>query len=512
MPPDKSPYDAVVIGGGIAGLSAALHLAERGLRPLVLEADEKFLGGRLAGEESIEMGGGSFPLEHGVHGIWSQYRNLQAMLARHNLRPVLVPAQEENWIYKHGDALSITPVGSYIRRSFFPPPFHYLQLFFRVPFLLALDWRDWFSLFQVWAGLIMAVGVDPFGENQPLTGQTLGDLTRRWSPALKGFFLGLARSGLAARPDEVPLSGFLGFLRFYTLLRRDAWVFSYLPEDGGTSVSEPLGNRVRQLGGEIRLGCRVTRLIAEAGGYRVEWQSPTGSESLPGARVGAVILAVDARSAQHILQNSFPAQSADFFFPRALSNAVVRFWFDTAPYRKAEAGIFSGDFILHNYFWLDRLYNPYRKWARATGGSVLEAHIYGPPEILAQPEAALLAQAAVEVYQAWPALRGHRIGGHIQQNPEAHTLPVVGPADRHLGVVTPWEGLYCAGDWVRDPAPAFFLERAAVTGIKAANAVLAAHSLTPWPLLDYLPPEPLVGWIERMMRKGRRGIRARNKK
>src|SRR5512143_1532523 len=98
--------DVIIIGGGIAGLSAALHLAERGLRPLILEADEKFVGGRLAGGATIQIDGHPFRLEHGVPGIWSQYRNLQAMLARLNLRAVFVPAQEENWIYKTGKFIS----------------------------------------------------------------------------------------------------------------------------------------------------------------------------------------------------------------------------------------------------------------------------------------------------------------------------------------------------------------------------------------------------------------------
>jgi len=49
--------DVIIIGGGIAGLSAGLHLAERGLHPLILEADEKFIGGRLAGSETVQVGG-----------------------------------------------------------------------------------------------------------------------------------------------------------------------------------------------------------------------------------------------------------------------------------------------------------------------------------------------------------------------------------------------------------------------------------------------------------------------
>ncbi len=244
--------EVIILGGGIAGLSAALHLAERGLKPLILEADGKFIGGRLAGGETVQVGGHSFRLEHGVHGIWSQYRNLQAMLARHALRPVYVPAQEENWVYRHGAYLGTAPVGSAIRRSFIPAPFHYLQLFLHSRFLWMLDIRDWASLFNVWSGLIMAVGIDPFGENQPMEGLTLGDMTRKWSPALKAFFLGLARNGLSSHPDEVPISGFISFLRFYTLLRRDAWMFSYLPEDGGTSLCEPLAERIKELGGRVQ--------------------------------------------------------------------------------------------------------------------------------------------------------------------------------------------------------------------------------------------------------------------
>lgn len=491
--------DVMIIGGGIAGLSAGLHLAERGLQPLILEADEKFIGGRLAGGETIQVGSHSFRLEHGMHGVWSQYRNLQAMLARHNLRPVFVPAQEENWIHRDGRFMHMAPVGSAIRRSFIPPPLHYLQLFLRGRFLWMLDIRDWAALFSVWAGLIMAVGIDPFAENQPMEGITLGQMTRKWSPALKSFFLGLARNGLSAHPDSVPISGFIAFLRFYTLLRRDAWMFSYLPDDGGTSICEPLAERIRQLGGRVRLGSRVKRVARDGESWCVTWETVEGEES---ASVKDIILATDSNNAKKILCASFGEQ--ELFFPRALSNAVIRLWFDVKPRPTPEAGIFTGDFTVHNYFWLDRIYNPFRRWARETNGSALELHVYGPPETLAQPDAVLLAQAIRDVQQAWPELRDHRVGQHVQRNPETHTLPAVGPKEKHLGIETPWKNLYCAGDWVRHPAPAFFLERACLTGIETANAVLTGRGLQKWALVEYLPPEPFVAWIEKLMRAGRK--------
>lgn len=351
----------------------------------------------------------------------------------------------------------------------------------------------------------MAVGIDPFAESQPMEGITLGDMTKNWSPALKAFFLGLARNGLSSHPDEVSISGFIAFLRFYTLLRRDAWMFSYLPSDGGTSLCEPLADKVNALGGRIRLGSRVRRVAREDEAWHVTWDTAEGEES---ALAKEIILATDSNNAKKILAASFGESVDELFFPRTLSNAVIRLWFDVKPGKSPEAGIFTGDFTVHNYFWLDQLCDPYRRWARETNGSAIELHVYGPPETLALPDATLLAQAITDVQQAFPELRGHRVGQHLQRNPETHTLPAVGAQDKHLGTVTPWKNLFCAGDWVMHPAPAFFLERACLTGIEAANAVLEARGLKQFALIEYLPAEPFVAWIEKLMRRGRKKMRA----
>ena len=486
--------DVLIIGGGMAGLSAALHLAERGLKPLILEADPRFIGGRLAGGEEVEVKGWRFRLEHGVHGVWSQYRNFQSMLARHHLRPVFTPSQEELWIYRDRYGTRKASVGSAIRYSIFPAPLHYIQLFLRSRFWWMLDLRDISRMFHVWSLLIMSVGIDPFREDQPMEGLTLNDFVKSWTPAIRAFFIGLARNGFSTHAEEIPLSGFLAFLRFYTILRRDAWTFSYLPEDGGTSVIEPLADKVRELGGEILLEKRVSRL--EDG---PTWKAYCDEEAFSAKQI---ILAVDASAASSIIKNSFGENA--LYFPRSLSNAVVRLWFDCTPKPGPESGTFTGDFVMHNFFWLDRIYASYRKWNKETSGSAIEVHIYGPQEILQNADAALLAQVITGLYQAYPELRGHLIHQHIQRNAATHTLPSLGSKDRHLGIETHWTNLFCAGDWVRDPIPSFFLERACATGIKAANAVLKTRGLDEWTLVDYLPPEPFVGWIEKLMVAGRK--------
>jgi isorenieratene synthase len=325
--------------------------------------------------------------------------------------------------------------------------------------------------------------------------------------------IGLTRSGLSGQPDEIPLSGFLAFLRFYTVMRRDTWAFSYMPRDAGTCLIDPMVGRLEALGGKLTLGAKVSCLNQTAEGWRVTWQGNPASQSGGEIMARQVILATDTPNTEKILRGS--PSTAEFAsrleLPHAAETVIARLWFNRMPDHTSEAGIFSGEFTLDNFFWLDQIQEPYIRWRKATGGSAIEAHIYGPPQTLAEPDGVLLAKAISDVQSAFPELRGHRIYNLLQRNPATHTLFGVGPADRHLGIETPWKNLYCCGDWVRHPNPALFLERACVTGIAAANIVLESQGLSSWPLLEYPQPEPLVGWIERLIRSGRRARKLRSR-
>ncbi len=121
-----------------------------------------------------------------------------------------------------------------------------------------------------------------------------------------------------------------------------------------------------------------------------------------------------------------------------------------------------------------------------------ESHIYGPAEVLAQPDEALVEQAVSDMERMYPKLRGKLIHTTFQRNSATHTLFSLGSISEHLGVRTPWPGLFCCGDWVRHRTGALFLERATVTGIEAANAVLEANNLPTFALVPHQKPEPLA--------------------
>ena len=386
------------------------------------------------------------------------------------------------------------------RAASLPPTFLLPQ------FLWMLDIRDWASLFSVWSTLVMAIGIDPFVEDQPLEGLTFGKSLKRWGPALRSLFFGLTRNGLSTDPEKVPLAGFLAFLRFYTVMRRDAWRFDYLPNGSG-EVIEKLSAKINQLGGEIRFRSRVKRVDAARNG---DWITHYEQDGLrESVKASFIIVASDSPAAESIIRNSFPADVGagsprPYFFPHGLAHAVIRLWFDMEPRRHPEAGIFSGDFIMHNFFWLDKIYDSYRKWHDETGGSCIEVHVYGPEEVLKQSDTVLVTNVLTDFYCALPELKGHLIKPHIQRNAATHTLPALGARGTHLGIETPWKNFFCAGDWVRHETPAFFLERACATGIEAANRVLSLCGREVFELQSYPPPEPLAAWIESLIVKGRK--------
>ena len=77
--------DVVVVGGGIAGLGAALALRDRGLAPLVLEA-----GGRVGGRMTTDRVGG-YAIDTGVTLLGNRFTRMRALARRLGLAPAAVP-------------------------------------------------------------------------------------------------------------------------------------------------------------------------------------------------------------------------------------------------------------------------------------------------------------------------------------------------------------------------------------------------------------------------------------
>ena len=483
-------FPVVIVGGGLAGLTAAVHLAAKGIPPLILEADSLWLGGRLSGGEpdEFEYAGKKwqFMPDHGVHAVWGGYVNMRATLAQFT-ETQLVESSGEEWINRWGNEVRAVEAGTAIRSSWLPAPFHYLQLLLRRRFWTTITPLDFLSFPGFLFSLLWTVGFDPFKEQSVLDGLTMEDYFQLWTPNLKTTFVGLGANLLAASPDDISLTSFIAALRFYTVLRRDSWHMQNFTDNSHKTIIQPLLNAVESDGGKLLEGKTVTQLEQIESGWRVIFTDTTGR--IQSVYTDHVILATNPTSAERILSASpdVADEVKNIDFPRTVGNLTIRLWFSKSPREGAASGMFTGDFLPDNFFWLHRLYDEFKDWHSIAGGSVIEVHIYGSSQIMGQPDNNLMIESVVEVQRAFPELRGSFVHGVVRRNSFNHTVLRI-PNNHSLWVETPWERLYACGDWIGYDTPSLWMERATVTGIAAANYVLKSLGKATCTVLS--PPKP----------------------
>lgn len=505
---DQDLFPVVVIGGGLAGLTAALHLAARNVPPLLLEADTEWPGGCIAGgpPDRFEHDGRiwSFHSEHGAHALWGNYDNMRAVLDRF-VDLTLRESEGEEWVNRWGREVRAIEAGSAIRKTWIPAPFHYLQLLLRPRFWATITPLDFLSLPGFLYSILFTVGFDPILEKRPLDGMILEDYFPFWTPNLRATFVGLAHSLLASPSEDISFTAFIAALRFYTMLRRDSWQMEYLPGNPHTCLVQPMIDKIEEMDGMVMLGARAVSLhrLEDGAGWqvRVEDARRGGMRTL---RVRHVILAIEPPAAEKILLASEDTaqQAGAIKYPAALPCATARLWFDAQPRGGAPGGMFTGDFSMDNFFWLHRLYKEFFAWGQ-TGGSAIEMHFYATDTVLDQSDEMLIITAASEIMHAFPRLRGHFVHGALRRN-GLHQTKFRIPDDRSLHVQTPWPGIFACGDWIGYPSPTFWMERCCITGIAAANHVLEAHHAEPWPVIPPRKPEMLARLIGGAVHLGRR--------
>ncbi|MGH3614179.1 MAG: FAD-dependent oxidoreductase [Pseudonocardia sp.] len=455
--------EAVVVGAGVAGISAAVVLAERGVAVTLLEAAPT-LGGRLGAWPHTLPDGTEQIVEHGFHAFFRHYYTWRAVLRRIDpalgfLRPVGgYPVISRTW---PAEDLTGLPTA---------PPLNLLALFARSP---SLGLRDLFGSDATLASELLAydrvrttAAFDALPAADFLAALGMSDRAQAM------LFEAFARS-FFCNPAALSTGELIAMFHYYFLGNPEGIGFDAPDTDYLTCIWQPLATYLLNHGSQVRTGV-AARSIAPAGGHRWRVELSGG----PPLQTHHLLLATEPGALRELLAASPEAVAAA---PRLAAKAaalvvappfaVSRLWLhrDVAPER-ATFNAVSREPTLDSVTVYSRLERPSAQWAARTGGSVVELHSYS---CVAPDVESATARMRAELGALWPETVGAEVV-HLQQRLEA-TAPAFPPggACTRLAVSGEARGVRVAGDHVELPYLAGLMERASMSGVLAANDVLA---------------------------------------
>ena len=508
-----------VVGGGVAGLVAAKTLADAGARVVVFEANGH-LGGRagMPTETAFEHRGRQwrFELEHGIHGIWRQYRNLRRILAEHGLLDRIVPVSEQEFISRGEDGtLLAVEYGARIRTSALPDAiamFNLLWMQLQPAQVLSQGPHRF-----VGAGhdLLHALAFEPERDIARYDRFSVGDFLHNWPPLMQRLATVLGHAGHYCDGEDVSLAAFLIGLRSYFMVDKRDLAFGVFATDTNVDLLRPLAGAIRAHGGQVKLSTTVDNLeMAGSGktGVAAVISRRGAGKRTSRTRVDGVVLALSPPAARRLSrQEPLAATMAESAIPNGVASVVVRFWFATSPpLNRASSGVFHG-LEADSFYWLHRLQTPFRAFHQASGGSVLECHLYARRARHAAQldDDALMHRVLGSVAAVWPETNGQLIHSYVQRNAATNVAFPPGSMARLPPVRTPVRNLAMAGDWIDCPTPVLYLERAATTALMAARHVGLACGLSIWDLPEPLPPHPPSPSVQQAMNLARAMRKAR---
>jgi len=475
-----------VVGGGLAGIAAAAILAERGVGVSLVEASP-VLGGRAAAWTDSLADGEQFEMERGFHAFFRQYYNLRALLRR--IDPdlsMLTPLEDYPILGPDGESQSFAglprrPLASIIALVRRTPSFGLRSL-------LKINGRA--------AARMLAY--DEEAAIRRFDDQSADEYldALRFPPSARRMLFDVFAHSFFNPETEMSAAELLMMFHFYFMGNPEGLIFDVAREPFSVSIFEPLGAYLEGLGVTVRTGAaarQVERMAVsgeEASGWRVHLAPSSdpgeGASGTDSIEADLVVLAATVPGLQEIVASSPdlddpPWRDAIADLRLTLPFAVLRQWLDrpTDPGRHPFVGT-TGLGPLDNISLYHLFEGESARWAERTGGSVVELHAYAVPEDM--DEDALRRQLVEALHALYPETREARV--LEERFLMRQDCPAFGPGSTAARprVGTPFPGLAVAGDFVRLPMPSALMERAAASGMLAANELLAPWSVRPEPL------------------------------
>ncbi|MGK7876920.1 MAG: FAD-dependent oxidoreductase [Xenococcaceae cyanobacterium] len=247
----------VVVGAGLAGLACAYELSQRGFAVTLLERSPN-LGGKVASWK-IQVGEEEFMMEHGFHGFFPQYYNLNSLIEELQIAEQFKSLEFYSLVFRNGE---------YAPEVFRPThsafPWNVVDLALASPnrfrWGINLTQLAHWQVFQAITGF-----------QAPKTFHRLDHLsTAEW--VAKDFpqglydlyFLPFAKSSLNA-PDRLSTAELLQFFHFYFFGNPEGLAFNGTKQDMGTSLVQPIARAIERKGGTIITEATVSQIDCQGG-------------------------------------------------------------------------------------------------------------------------------------------------------------------------------------------------------------------------------------------------------
>ena len=452
----RSRKAVTVIGGGVAGMSAACALAEVGYRVQLLER-RGYLGGRAS--SYLHPGVGEV-IDNCQHVLFGCCTNLQGFYRRIGVADRIHWTSEMTMIEPGGKRSRLGP-------SWLPAPLHGLpKLMMAHAFTIA----DKIALGRAFNALMRPVAQD--------SKESLGDWLRRHKQtrgALERFWRLVIASALNAEIDEIALpyaakvvrelfmnSAFAGSMGMSTVPLSELYrsVTQYVEERGGGVLlnTHVEGAEWDEETLQWTVKTRTDELLSDF--VVVELPFEGMAKLLPGLPVadGALELAAKIQRHEH-----WPICSVHLWFDREITD-------------------------LEHAVLLDReihwMYNQSRLQER--GGNYIELVVSATRAFAALPRDEAIRQALRELAEFFPLVKEAKLEKAALVKEVRATFGVPPGIDAaRPGAVSPWPNLFLAGDWVQTGWPST-MESAARSGHLAAEAV-CRHGIGD--LVTFLDPD-----------------------
>jgi squalene synthase HpnD len=447
LPKLAPPGRVAVLGAGVAGLSAALALAEQGLTVDVYEA-KNFPGGRASSLRDAPSG---LTLDNGQHIVMGCYHAFLRLLDRLGARDRLAESPGLCVDY-------VAPEGKWSRLAAadWPAPFHLLAGLGKFG---ALHHADRWGILRL--GLALKFGAPP-GANETVAQwlarhrQTPGAVRALWEP----FCLAALNE-----PPATASARLLAETLRRSLFGAKADSAIFFARVGLSDLFRPEAEiYLRATGGGLHFGTQITRLSFDDAGVR--------AETAKGETIAAdcFISALPWAALRALLPEAAPLRAQlEKISPAGILNIHLlcdRKLFD-APF----AGLLDSPF--HWVFDRSDHLPPERRGREFLYAVTMSA---ADETWLARKSDEILAAARTELARYFPAAREAKFIRELVIKTKDATFaarPDAEPA--RPGPRTPWKNFLLAGDWTATGLPAT-LEGAALSGEAAARAVDGARA------------------------------------